>query len=461
MLEQRADASKRGIESPIVSETAEQIQTLLKEHRIETCFDFTMTAISAHEVELLTPLNITSLNLSGCKRVTDTVGPLLARLPLYELDISDNSTITRHFLAPLAGIKNLKALSISRCPQIGFEGIVELIFFHLEKLDLSYNEWINNLCMIIAGILDGLRELNLNGCPHVTPYLLRDITLPTLKTLKIDALRFQSRSEILRITRLGALEHLEMGIANNHHSLLTDLPLQTLCMRNNTITTALSSSTTLRSLDLSGCTGRAEHLLPAMPLQSLFLRNTRFHNSPGDQIAAYTRLMELDLTRTKQIDDTVLEKLPTRLVSLKLASNPSLQDAGMNRLIKLSRLHLLDISRCYQLDGSSFSVLSQLPLRQLKASHLTQLTTLAPLENCTTLNELEIIECPLLPPKTIQVLKKLPLTKVNLSKNPWVNDAGIALLDQSKTLLSLTYFDCSVTKRDDPADLRLPLHLTD
>lgn len=133
--------------------------------------DWTLSQIPLHFVHL------ENLGLSGCKEVSQRTWINLANkmTSLKSLDIS-RSDISDDILLKFSevSILNLTAINLSACKQLTDNGIVSLVKNQtkLQHLKLSCLDISNTSLLAIGKYLNDLKSLDLNSCRQITDYAL-------------------------------------------------------------------------------------------------------------------------------------------------------------------------------------------------------------------------------------------------------------------------------------------------
>ena len=190
--------------------------------------------------------------------------------------------------------------------------------------------------------------------------------------------------------------------------------------------TAIGSLTTLRKLDLSGCTlptGMIE-MIGALPeLTSLNLSNCAIGSI--DPLINLTKLQYLNIANNSVSNIMAISSM-TELTELHLTNNPVKTISYLNNCLKLKTLHVesCDISKLSSLSGNTV-------LSELYASN-NQIDDISVLEDCPALTVLDVCSNEV---EDISVLPKLPELTVfkaehNLIQNVPTFDAETCKLVQ-------------------------------
>jgi Leucine-rich repeat (LRR) protein len=141
-------------------------------------------AITGTGLQRLTTLPLLSILRIGSESLSDAGVPFLASLAaLQKLDLACNKPLKVESLAPLAGIKRLKTLTLGSSATDAAVGSLGVLTT-LETLDLNRAP-ISDAAMDGVAAMRGLKELILNRCPNLTDYgMTKLVTLKDL--LKLD-----------------------------------------------------------------------------------------------------------------------------------------------------------------------------------------------------------------------------------------------------------------------------------
>jgi esterase/lipase superfamily enzyme/Leucine-rich repeat (LRR) protein len=298
-----------------------------------------------HELTLLTALQ--SLNLSGCKQLSD-ISPLAGLTALQSLNLSGCKQLSGD-LSPLAGLTALQSLNLSECWHLGGDLSPLAALTSLQSFNIHWCDQLRDLSPL-AG-LTALQWINLSGCNQL--------------------------SDISPLARLTSLQSLDIS----HCDQLRDL-------------SPLVGLTSLQSLDISYC-HQLRDLSPLVGLTALqWLNLTGYYQfSDFSPLASLTSLQSLNLAECMQLSDlSALDDL-TKLQSLNLRSCMELSD--LSPLSALTSLQALSLSWCQQL--SDLSPLSSLvSLELLDLSGCLSVRRFAPLESLLpTLKQLYLFDCEL------------------------------------------------------------------
>jgi hypothetical protein len=121
--------------------------------------------------------NLTSLDLSDCKRITDVGLAHLRSLPLQNLNLSDCNRISNIGLYYLKTLP-LQILDLSYCKFITNDGLSYLSSLPLQQLSLAYCNNITDAGLAHLSSLP-LQHLNLYDCHNITDTALEVIPLKT------------------------------------------------------------------------------------------------------------------------------------------------------------------------------------------------------------------------------------------------------------------------------------------
>ena len=262
------------------------------------------TKITDRGLEVLKGMPLTALSLEGWK-ITDKAIEALKGMPLTHLNLEGCENITDRGLEMLKGMP-LTKLSLARCEPITDVGLEALQELPLTILNLCG-------CRLITGrglrMLKGmpLTQLNLHGCA------ITDVGLRMLKGMPLTGLVLAECEQI------------------------TDVGLEAL------------KGTAIRELDLGGCariTDVGLEALQGMPLTELSLEGCTQITDIGLGVLKGMPLTQLSLAKCTQITDVELEVLKGMpLARLYLAGCTQITDVGLEALQEMP-LTQLSLKRC-------------------------------------------------------------------------------------------------------------------
>ncbi len=278
--------------------------------------------------------NVESLDLQLCPKLTAAALAHVAKFKgLHRFDLSDNAWVTDDALAELAGMTELRQLSLARTKVTG-AGLKHLTkLTKLEKLDLE-GVRVSDGGLAALAPLTGVTDLNLR---HPTGNELTDAGLRHLKAM--TGLRVLNLGGAKKVTGSGFAE-------------LTCLPK-------------------LEILQLSGSgvtDANLAHLAACAELRVLEIENTKLQGSGLSHLKGCTRLTRLSI-RLAPIDDKGYEAIAelTQLHALKLPRGAKTSAlAPLKALKNLDELDLIETS--IGRDGETH-------LRQMKQLRLLTLSS--------------------------------------------------------------------------------------
>jgi hypothetical protein len=134
-------------------------------------------------------VHLKSLNLSGCKRITDQgLKHLQALTSLQSLNLYECNQMTDQGLAHLQALTSLQSLNLSWCKQITDQGLVHLqALTSLQSLGLSWCEKITDQGLKHLQALASLQSLDLSCCNQITDQGLKHLqALVCLQSLNLS-----------------------------------------------------------------------------------------------------------------------------------------------------------------------------------------------------------------------------------------------------------------------------------
>lgn len=273
-----------------------------------------------------------------------------------------------HDLAPLAGLRALRALDLSACWQL--EDLRPLAGLDaLQLLDLRWCKQLTDLTPLAA--LDALQSLDLSWCSQ-----LADLD-PLAELDALQSLHLHGCTQICSLAplaRLGALRSLNLGWCEQ----LTDLA-------------PLAGLDALRSLNLGTC-AQLSDLSPLAGLHDLQSLNLGWCDRVADiaPLAGLRALRSLDLSGSMLLDDLSPLAGLDALESLDLKWCDQVADLGP--LAGLGALQSLDLSVCRRL--ADLSPLAGLgALQSLDLHSCERIADISPLAGLATLQSLSLDRC--------------------------------------------------------------------
>lgn len=335
--------------------------------------------------------------------------------------------------------------------QVSFE--IPHVFPQLDHLDLSrcWNETNDVTLITLAKSLAKsdveLRTLNLSRCHGVTNHGIASVAvhLTHLEALNLSGCR--SPSPIDQVGYAGVNGETLVGLHG----------LKSLILRWNPVTDAsfevITKLTGLTELDLGECHGLSGRALIGLKsfknMRKLNLERTMIGLEAIQVIEELSNLESLSLRNCSEIDDFCLLFLTplTSLVELNVSKLYNITDQGVQHLLTLPNLKILDLSYCTRLSGD-WNLQFKLELTELKLADCCSWATdrvlaeLAPF--VPKLRILKLENCVQLTSEGLKALTPLKLVDLDLSFCVGIIDEDLELLAKISTLQELKLAFCSL-----------------
>jgi hypothetical protein len=278
--------------------------------------------------------NLTQLNLSNCRLITEACFRHLRGLPLRSLTVRRNASVTTAGIAVLAATcgASLTELDLANCYDVSDESLEPLAQHRVP-----------------------LTALNLSGCN------VSDQCFAHLQGLPIRRLDVSSCP----------------GICDEGVAFLSELPLQSLNFAScrNLSNAGLQSLVRLQLIELNliatDVSGAGMRHLSNMPLTSLKVSNwwsdSRYVDDEGLAHIARCPLRRLEIPNAT-VSAAGLSQLPSTLEHLRISRCLSVGDSALALLAGLRQLHDLDLSGCPRVTDAGLAHLRDLPLARIGLS---------------------------------------------------------------------------------------------
>lgn len=371
--------------------------------------------------------NLSYLNLRGCCRLTDEIGPeSLKHLVQLTTLILSHRRFDDKQLESLKDLKELTYLDLSSCLELSDQGLQEIASLNkLEVLNLSQCFEIHDLGIKSLRPLSHLSTLNLYRCSEITDEALE------------NGIKFLASLSVLDLTECTKIT--DQGLAAlSSLSLLSKLTLDSCRSITYKGLKALKNLENLTSLNLKWC-GLQDKDLKGLKryknLKSLLLED--FKISYGLRyLKNLTTLTTLELsnfplnTGSNSISNRAIEALPPlHLTTLKLGGNQLLTDEGLRNLAPLTSLTHLDLSLCHGITDQGLKNLYPLSsLTYLSLMICSGITDkgIKKLKQLNQLKSLNLAHCMGITNKGLQKLKLLKLSWLKLDGCANIAEAKIS-----------------------------------
>lgn len=352
-------------------------------------------------VHLLGWKQLQSIDLSGCKKITDAGLAILAANPaLVELRLADTGVVGNNFQA-LSKCANLRTLDLRKLPINPNQLKPLLALKELERL-----------------VVDPIRD----------DTMFRLLTqFPKLRELDLRGLSLTNRS-MMRLTRLVEMEKLELASDSISDRALAPLKgmtkLKELRLRSDTVSDVglanLAGMTELKLLTLSGVRisdAGLQHLRECKGIERLAIEQTSLTDRGMTWLRELGALIELELR------------------------NADISDKGIVHLADLKELELIDLTGTAVTDAGLKSFAKMEELRKLILDG-TQVTGqgLAALEKSPRLYRLQMVGCRVTPTGLASISKVEALEELTLNGCP-ITDEGVVELRRAPNLKQLSLID--------------------
>ncbi|XP_030378361.1 dynein regulatory complex subunit 6 [Scaptodrosophila lebanonensis] len=324
---------------------------------------------------------------------------------LQKLKINACSAVTNTGASQLHRLSRLRHLDLSNCDSITSNGIIEGVAREenlvLEELDVSYLQICEECINAIASNLRALRSLHLSHCVNgVTDKAVQCIIskLRWLRELSLESCCLLTDAALTGIN----LAKLELNRSNSQTSSLDNFypPIShTLAERDRFAGSLQSIKISLRSKAEEEIVRDAKRKQAMFAAYEMNLINDE--DFEGHNIQQLRGLRSLNLRGCNKISDVSL-KYGLKHVELRrllLSNCQQISLLGMEQLVNnCPSIEELDLSDCYNINDKTIQVVSS-KLQRLRALHisgcsqLTDHTLDAILVNCTCLQTLSVYRC--------------------------------------------------------------------
>lgn len=294
--------------------------------------------------EISVPVKI---NLSFCN-VTDENVKFLSKLPLESLDLKGCKKITDKGVEYLKENLSLKDLNLS-CSNITNKSLEIVKEMPLHTLNLSYCKQLKTEGLMQLGEISSLKSLNLNFC-QVSDELLQYLKSLSLKNLEMAGTLITDEG-LMQLKEMISLESLSLARCKE----ITDDGLKQL------------KQMKLRSLILDWCSitdkGLTE-LKEMVSLEHLSLARCKEITNEGLKQLKQMKLRSLNIDSCSQVTDKGLKHLKNlQLISLNIGACKKITDLGLAYLLKMP-LQSLNLNWC-KITDQGLEKISKLPLKYL------------------------------------------------------------------------------------------------
>lgn len=400
--------------------------------------------------------NITQLDLSNCKMITDSALAHLAKLPkLTFLDLSNCSSLTELGIEHLKGFNDLTYIDY-KWTDITDKKTLDAYIDELKNntirprriqcVRLSSNAGDHELTELVEAN-PNLTHLALGECKNITNFGLSNLQKLT-KLTHLDLSKYKEITEF-DLECIGTLTSLtSLDLSRNEH--LRDVSLEWLKNLTNLTHLYLNQCEQLTGLGFS-------HLKNLTKLTTLELNACSIDDTGVKQLSCFSNLTHLGLcgiviassmTCRTEITEAGLAYLAglTNLTHLSLGGE-SITDHDLQNLACLRKLGQLDLTGCTQFTGSGFEYLEDSPdLTSLNLAWcgLTE-AGIIHLVDLTHIKHLLLAECSGLNDSSLEYMKSLiNLTNLHLLLTflPGITDSGLKHLAGIPKLTTLSIVGC-------------------
>jgi hypothetical protein len=382
-------------------------------------------------------------DLAGLARFTSLQALDLSLMDVDERGVAVALSLTGRGFTHLAGLKDLRWLSVHGCNQFTGEGLAQLENAPLlAHLDLSYTA-VTADALARLHRLPSLRELSLADCGNFPGSALAEVA--KCAGLRLLSLRgcYTLRGEDVRpLAQLRALSELDLGDCNGRFrgQVIGELPF---------------------GGDDIGLDDHAVRGLATLPLESLVLSRSEHVTDDGiAALAGMKSLRRLSLESLPRLTGSCLPALPRGIEALHLAHDDAVTREALLELAQRDALRELSLPVGPALSAEDLAtLLGSLPLRALRldgvverdsknmgaSSGLLRAAGIAKvLARAESLEELQLTSLPCVDERVIAAAAGLPrLQALDLSMDLVLRDHDLRALRTARSLRSLRLFCCS------------------
>ncbi|HEX6812896.1 MAG TPA: hypothetical protein VF384_14830 [Planctomycetota bacterium] len=282
----------------------------------------------------------------------------LERLDLSGMDVNEKGysvslPITDAGIEHLAGVPNLRWLSIATCHKVKGTGLRVLEAMPLlEHLDLTYSG-VETLAVERLPRLAALRSLVLSSCLNFHGRALAEVAkIPGLRRLELRACPTLSAADVMHLSKLSELRHLDLrdcqGRFRGQRAGIAQLDDVTNAPAEPELdpTDPGTPKPPPRPVeDRVGITDASVAALAGLKLESLLLGGSEsLTDAIGETLARMPTLRHLDLSNLPKTTQALLAKVPGGLESLALDQNSQFVEGTLRELPKLASLRELGLA---------------------------------------------------------------------------------------------------------------------
>ncbi|HZN40447.1 MAG TPA: hypothetical protein VFD82_16700 [Planctomycetota bacterium] len=331
----------------------------------------------------------------------------LERLDLSGRDVNEKGysvylRITDEGLEHLAGVPNLRWLSLAGCHEVKGPGLRVLEALpRLEHLDLTYSGVETRAVERLPNLVS-LRSLVLSHCMSFHGRALAEVAkIPGLRRLELRACTTLSAADVMHLAKLSELRHLDLRDCQGR-------------FRGQTIAT-LDDVTDATDEPESGDPtepGKPEPEPPPPPVQDgigitdasvAALAGLKLHglllggsesltDAIGETLAKMTTLRCLDLSKLPKTTQALLAKVPDGLESLALDQNPQFTGTMLHQLPKLASLREWGLSGLPSITAEDLrALLADKSLHVLRLGGVMPMGKAAERDGNLTIEALEVV----------------------------------------------------------------------
>ncbi|HEX5054789.1 MAG TPA: hypothetical protein VFZ65_23635 [Planctomycetota bacterium] len=259
----------------------------------------------------------------------------LERLDLSGMDVNAQGyavslKISDAGLAHLAGLPDLRWLSLAGCHEVKGTGFVALEALPmLEHLDLTYTG-VESPAVERLDRLASLRELSLSYCMGFHGRSLAEVAkIPGLRRLELRGCTTLSARDVAQLAKLSELRYLDLRDCQGRFRGQTA----------SGFSAGGEEPPPPPVQDGIGITDASVAALAGLKLETLLLGGSEsLTDAIGETLAKMPTLRSLDLSNLPKATGALLAKVPPDLESLALDENPQFGAAALRQLPKLSQL---------------------------------------------------------------------------------------------------------------------------